>query len=122
MPPDLKIIKAPPASELKYKQKQRKILEGERRNQHFQRISPVKKRIAEAEKEVAALTARQAEIEALFADPEHYKNGEKAAETNREYVVTKERIRKLTAEWDRLTAEAEKIESEYEAEKGRLGE
>ena len=81
----------------------------------------MKKRIAEIEKEVATLTARQAEIEGLFADPEHYKNGEKVADTNREYVVTKEKIRSLTAEWDKLTAEAERIEREYPGRKGEDG-
>jgi ATP-binding cassette subfamily F protein 3 len=118
VPPSLK-IKAPPASEARYKQRQKKVIEGELRNQHYQKITPVKKRIGEIEKEVARLTARQAEIEALFADPDHYKNGDKVADTNREYVVTKEKIRSLTTEWDRLTAEAEKIEADYEIEKGK---
>ncbi len=116
--PDSLKVKAPPASEARYRQRQRKVLEGELRNRHYQRITPVKKRIADVEKEVARLTARQAEIEALFADPEHYKNGDRVADTNREYVVTKERIRSLTAEWDSLTAESEKIEREYEEKRG----
>ena len=114
-------VKAPPASEARYRQRQKKIMEGEIRNQHYQKITPVKKRIGEIEKEVARLTGRQGEIEALFADPDHYKNGDKVADTNREYVVTKERIRSLTTEWDRLTAEAERIEGEYREEKGRMG-
>jgi ATP-binding cassette, subfamily F, member 3 len=119
MPESLKAI-ALLSGEVKYKQHRRKVIEGELRNQHYQKIAPVKKRIAEIEKEVARLTARQAEIEALFADPNHYKNGDKAAETNREYIVAKESNRSLTAEWDKLTSEAEKIEAEYEAEKGKV--
>jgi ATP-binding cassette subfamily F protein 3 len=113
-------VNAPPASEARYRQRERKIIEGELRNQHFQKISPVKKRITEIEKQVARLTARLAEIEALFADPDHYKDGSKVAETNREYVVTKESIRSLTTEWDKLTAEAERIEREYKEEMGKL--
>jgi ATP-binding cassette subfamily F protein 3 len=120
VPESLK-FKAPPASEARYKQRQRKIIEGELRNQHYQKMTPVKKRLAEIESKVARLTARQAEIEALFADPDHYKDGEKVADTNREYIVTKETIRKLTAEWDTLTAEAEKLETDYREEKGKMG-
>jgi ATP-binding cassette, subfamily F, member 3 len=119
LPPSLKAV-ALPAGEARYTQRQRKVLEGELRNQHYQKISPVKKRIAEIEKHVAGLTARQAEIEALFADPEHYKDGDRAADTNREYVVTKESIRKLTTEWDKLMLEAEMMEREYEEERGSL--
>jgi ATP-binding cassette subfamily F protein 3 len=115
-------ISGPPASEARYRQRQRKVLEGELRNRHYQRITPVKKRIAEIENKVARLTARQAEIEALFADPEHYKDGDAVADTNREYVVARESIRSLTMEWDSLTVEAERLEREYQAEKGRLGD
>jgi ATP-binding cassette subfamily F protein 3 len=112
-------VNGPPPSEARYKQRQRKVLEGELRNRHYQRISPVRKRIAEIENTVVKLTARQAEIEALFADPDHYKDGDAVADTNREYVVTKESIRSLTAEWDKLTAEAERLEEEYREEKDR---
>jgi ATP-binding cassette, subfamily F, member 3 len=119
MPPSLR-INAPQAGEARYRQRQRKIVEGELRNQHYQQISPVKKRITEIENRVAKLTARQAEIEGLFADPDHYKDGAKVADTNREYVVAKEAIRSLTAEWDKLTAEAERLEREYEEEKGKI--
>jgi ATP-binding cassette subfamily F protein 3 len=112
-------VSVPAASEARYRQRQRRIIEGELRNKHYQAMTPVKSRIAAIEKEVAGLTARQAEIEALFADPEHYKDGTKVADTNREYVATKESIRSLTKEWDRLTAEAEKIEADYEVEKGK---
>jgi ATP-binding cassette subfamily F protein 3 len=113
-------VNAPPAGAAKYQQRQRKIIEGEMRNQHYQKIAPVKKRIAEIENKVAKLTARLAEIEALFADPDHYKNGANVAETNREYVVAKESVRSLTTEWDKLTAEAERIEREYKEEKNKL--
>ena len=98
----------------------RKIAEGNLRNEHFRAISPVKKRITEIEEKVNSLTARIDEIEGLFADPNHYKDGYKVAETNREYVDSKEQIRKLTAEWDRLTAEAEKLAQEYQEAKENL--
>ncbi len=105
--------KAPPVSEARYRQRQRKALEAELRNRHYQQITPVKRRIDEIEREVASLTARLTEIEALFGDPNHYKDGNKVAEANRDYVITKETIRSLTREWDRLTAEAERMEREH---------
>ncbi len=100
--------------------RQRKIAEGNLRNEHYRNISPVKKRIAEIEEKVSALTARIDEIEGLFADPNHYKDGYKVAETNREYIDSKEQIRKLTAEWDKLTAEAEKLAQEYQEARDKL--
>jgi ATP-binding cassette, subfamily F, member 3 len=104
----------------KEQQRQRKIAEGNLRNEHFRAMSPVKKRIAEIEEKVDILTTRIAEIEGLFADPNHYKDGFKVAETNREYVSSKEQIRKLTTEWDKLIAESEKLETDYEKAKEEL--
>jgi len=94
-------------------QRQRKVIEGNLRNEFYREITPVKNRIAEIEQKVATLTARIAEIEALFTDPNHYKDGYKVAETNREYVTSKEQIRSLTTEWDKLTAEAERLTREF---------
>jgi ATP-binding cassette, subfamily F, member 3 len=104
----------------KEQQRQRKIAEGNLRNEHFRAMSPVKKRIAEIEEKVDILTTRIAEIEELFANPDHYKDGIKVAETNREYVSSKEQIRKLTTEWDKLIAESEKLEADYEKAKEEL--
>jgi ATP-binding cassette subfamily F protein 3 len=93
---------------------QRKAIEGNLRNEFYRKITPVKKRIAEIENKVAGLNARITEIEALFADPEHYKDGYKAAQTNREYIKAKESVRSLTAEWDTLSGEVERMTQEYE--------
>jgi ATP-binding cassette subfamily F protein 3 len=116
VPETLRAIKenTPAGISLKIRQRQRKVIEGNLRNNHFREITPVKNRIAEIEKEVARHTRRVAEIEALFADPNHYKDSLKVVETNQEYRTTKESIRSLTVEWDKLTAEAEKIEREFQ--------
>jgi ATP-binding cassette subfamily F protein 3 len=122
VPETLRAIRqhAPPRVSLKERRQQRKIVEGNMRNDFYREITPVKRSIAEIEQEVARLTARIAEIEGLFADPNHYRDGYKVAETNREYVTAKESIRSLTAEWDRLTAEAEKLTREYEEAKDNM--
>jgi ATP-binding cassette subfamily F protein 3 len=110
----------PSGALLKEQKQQRKIIEGNLRNDFYRGITPVKSRIAEIEQKVARFTARIAEIEALFADPNHYKDGYKVAETNREYVTSKESIRSLTTEWDKLTAEAEKLTREFEQARNNL--
>ena len=122
VPETLRAIRehAPSGGRQKEQQKQRKVVEANLRNEFYKKITPVKKHIAEIEKRVASLTARIAEIEALFADPEHYKDGYKVAGTNREYVKAKESIRALTGEWDKLTAEAERLTKEYEEAKENM--
>jgi len=96
-------------SSAKNRQRQRKIIEGNLRNRYYREITPVKKRIAEIEKEASKITGRITEIEALLADPKHYKNSRKVVETNQEYQTLKESLKSLTGEWDRLTAEAERM-------------
>ena len=104
-----------PGSPARDRQRRRKIAEGHLRNTHYQAINPVRKRIAEIESEVAGKSKRLAEVEARLADPAHYKEGRKVAETNREYRALKDSIRSLTAEWDRLTAEGERLAREFQA-------
>jgi ATP-binding cassette subfamily F protein 3 len=122
VPETLRAIRehAPSGASVKMQKQQRKIIEGNMRNDFYRMITPVKTRIAEIEKRVAILTARIAEIEALFTDPNHYKDGYKVADTNREYVTSKESIRSLTTEWDKLTAEAERLTQEYEQARNNI--
>jgi ATP-binding cassette subfamily F protein 3 len=122
VPETLRAIRehAPATSKQKEQQRQRKTLEAELRNELYRKAAPVKRQIADIEEQVVALTARIQEIEALFEDPDHYKDGYKVAEVNREYVKAKETIRVLTTEWDKLTAEAEKLAQELEEKKGEI--
>ncbi|GAJ06931.1 unnamed protein product, partial [marine sediment metagenome] len=75
--------------------------------------SPVNRRIAEIEQEVAASTEPIKEIEAMIADPAHYQDSQNVVAINREYTALRERVARLTSEWDGLTAEAERIKLEY---------
>ncbi len=94
--------------------RQRKTIEGELRNRHYREMIPVRNRMADIEGETARLRKRMQEIEALLADPEHYQDSQTVIETNREYRDIKEKISSLTTEWDRLTAEAERLKREHE--------
>ena len=95
------------------KKRQRKALEGDLRNEHYRAITPVNQRIAEIEQEVAAAAARIGEIEALMTDPAHYEDSQNVIAVNCEYANLGERVARLTAEWDGLTAEVEGLKLEY---------
>ena len=100
-------------SSAKNRQRQRKIDEGNMRNKHYREISPLKKRIAAKETDVSKYTKRLAEIEALFADPEHYEDKRKVIKTQQEYYALKESVKALTDEWENLTAEAERMTQDF---------
>jgi ATP-binding cassette subfamily F protein 3 len=102
------------------KKRQRKALEGQLRNEHYRAIAPVKQRIAEIEQETAANTARTQEIEAMMADPSHYKDSGNVIAVNREYGALKEQVAGLTAEWEGLVAEAERIDVDYRRRREEL--
>jgi ATP-binding cassette subfamily F protein 3 len=95
------------------KKRQRKALEGQLRNEHYRAIAPVRQRIAEIEQEMTADTGRIAEIETIMADPSHYKDSGNVIAVNREYATLKEQVARLTAEWEGLVAEAERIDVDY---------
>jgi len=121
---DLRQSDRPPSA---VKNRQRKALKGHLRNERYRAMSPVNKRIAEIEQEVTSATERIKEIEAMIADPSHYKDSQNVVAVNREYLVLRERVAELTVEWDDLTAEAERIKLEYQRaqedlERERFGE
>jgi ATP-binding cassette subfamily F protein 3 len=95
------------------KKRQRKALEGQLRNEHYRAIAPVRQRIAEIEQEMTADAGRIAEIETIMADPSHYKDSGNVIAVNREYATLKEQVARLTAEWEGLVAEAERIDVDY---------
>ncbi len=107
---DLRQSDRPPST---VKNRQRKALEGHLRNEHYRAMLPVNKRITEIEQEVASATERIKEIEAMIADPAHYKDSRNVVAVNREYLALRERVAELTAEWDDLTAEAERLQQEH---------
>jgi ATP-binding cassette subfamily F protein 3 len=104
---------APPAGQARTRQKERKAREGELRNRHYRALAPVNGEIKRLERRVSAATERIRELEALMGDPEHYKDGQRAAAVDREYKELKARLKDDTAAWDRLTAEAERLKEGY---------
>ncbi len=106
----------PSPSEVRQRQKERKVLEGELRNRHYREISPVNRRIGIIEKEVAGAEEKIRALEARMADPGHYTDSGEVVRTNREYRDLKERVKLLMGEWESLTAEAERLKEAYRRE------
>jgi predicted nuclease with TOPRIM domain len=67
-----------------------------------------------------ASTARIEEIEAIMADPSHYKDSRNVIAVNHEYMTLKEKVARLTAEWEGLTDEAERIDADYRKRREEL--
>jgi ATP-binding cassette subfamily F protein 3 len=93
--------------------RQRKMTEGELRSQYHRKSAPVRKRIAETEAELNQLERELQEIERRFSEQEHYSNGSRVVENIEEHRRLKEAIGRLTAEWERLSIEAEQMRHEF---------
>lgn len=93
--------------------RRRKALEARLRNEYYRVKSPINQRIAAIEQEMTVITERIKEIETIMADPAHYEDSQNIVAVNREYAVLREKVARLTTEWDGLTAEAERLQLEY---------
>jgi ATP-binding cassette subfamily F protein 3 len=115
--PRIRQLRQPPTTARK---RQRKALEGRLRNEYYRAMSPVRERITEIEQEIAANTGRIEEIEAIMSDPSHYKDSRNVVAVNREYMMLREEVPRLTAEWESLMAEAEQIDVDYHRRREEL--
>ncbi len=70
------------------------------------------KRIDEIEQQLAVLETQAAECEALFSDPDHYREGTKVVSTLEKHKAIRKEIQLLTEEWDKLSLDIEKIKRE----------
>ena len=95
------------------RKRQCKALEGQLRNEHHRAISPVRERIKEIEQEIAANTGRIEEIESIMADPSHYEDSQNIVAVNHEYTTLREKVARLTTEWESLIVKVERIDQDY---------
>jgi predicted nucleic acid-binding Zn-ribbon protein len=84
------------------------------------RPTPVRNHITTIESEISGLNRRLRDLEALMADPDHYRNGRRVIVTNQEYRALRDKIDSLTDAWEGLTIEAEKLTQQFEQELGNL--
>ena len=111
-----------PQSPTAMRKHQRKALEGQMRNEYYRAISSLRERITKIEQEMAATRKRIEEIEAMMADPTHYEDPRNVVAVNREYMKLREKLTRLTTEYESLTGEAERIDLEYRRTREELAE
>jgi len=100
--------------------RRRKLAEGELRNRYYRRSAPVRKRIAEIEADLAHLEGQLGDVEQQFASREHYDDSGQVVEAIEEHRRLKEAIGRLTAEWESLSVEAERMKREFEKARDRV--
>ncbi|HEX4139580.1 MAG TPA: ABC-F family ATP-binding cassette domain-containing protein, partial [Candidatus Methylacidiphilales bacterium] len=100
--------KAPSASSGKTKEQKRK--EAEERQAVSAARKKAQARVADIEKQVAALEARHKEIVALMESPDTYANGDVVA-LNRELLENTERQEQLNEEWADASADIEALKA-----------
>ncbi len=84
--------------------RRRKMLDKENQS-CLQRIQEIENKLTHLEAEVAA-------CEALFASPDHYRQGTEVAVTVRRHQALREEIQTLTGEWETIVARHEQINQE----------
>jgi len=67
-------------------------------------------------------TRRIEETEAIMAGPSHYKDFRNVVAVNREYTTFREKVAKLTAEWEGLVGETKQINLDYRRRPEELAE
>jgi len=77
-----------------------------------QRSAEISRKIAAAEARLTELDAELGKLEILFADPAHYKEGSQVVDSLEKHRKLQLQIRRLTEEWEKLVAEAERIKRE----------
>jgi len=77
-----------------------------------QRSAEISRKIAAAEARLTELDGELGKLEILFADPAHYKEGPQVVGSLEKHRKLQLQIRRLTEEWEKLVAEAERIKRE----------
>ncbi|MBI9075485.1 MAG: ATP-binding cassette domain-containing protein [Desulfatibacillum sp.] len=96
--------------------KARKQLEAKLRQLRWEKLGPIQKRVKEAEKKIARLEAREAEIAELLADPDVFSDAAKSQPLLGEYQKVKDDLEKLMSAWETDQEAMEEIEARLQAE------
>jgi ATP-binding cassette subfamily F protein 3 len=90
------------------KTKEQKRAEAEERNRSYREKNPLKDKLTGIESEIDKAEKAFQELTAALADPELYRDKKRFFEMMESHTKAKRKIEELTAEWERLSAEAEK--------------
>ncbi|MDO8567895.1 MAG: ABC-F family ATP-binding cassette domain-containing protein [Dehalococcoidales bacterium] len=100
-------------------ERQRKTIEAALRNRFYRESQPLRLRIASIESELSVQEARLSQLESQFADAESYQDGASVVENINEHRILKDRVKLLTAEWEKISTQLEDLNRAHEAEMGR---
>jgi ATP-binding cassette, subfamily F, member 3 len=89
--------------------KERKRLEAEERQRRYKKTKPVRDKITKVEKQVEAWEGEKAHVEKLMADPDFYRDGERAKGTAARYKEIERLLADAYFRWNELAKELEKI-------------
>jgi ATP-binding cassette subfamily F protein 3 len=98
------------------KSKEQKRYEAEVRNRFYRQTQELRDRIHGAETSLEEATRELREVETRLGDPEVYRAGENIADLVKAHGDLKKRVEMLTAEWENLAQELEKMERSRESE------
>jgi ATP-binding cassette, subfamily F, member 3 len=93
-------------------EKERKRAEAELRQRRYAKTRPVQEAIAKVEAAIGRLEGRKGEVEKLMADPELYRDGERAKEISTEYRQIGQELQDAYFRWNDLTQELERLNTE----------
>jgi ATP-binding cassette subfamily F protein 3 len=105
-----KVVVQPGAARTGPKTKEQKRAEAEARAKRSEPVRNLRNKIATLEKEISTLEARQAELTAALEAPETYTHPGSAQMANRELSGAVARLQAATSEWERASAELERLE------------
>ena len=105
-----------PAGGTRAEKKARKQLEAKLRQLRWEKAGPIEKRIKEAEKKIADLEMREAEISDLLADPGVFSDSAKSQPLLEDYQKVKDSLEKLMAAWEADQEAMEEIEAQLQAQ------
>jgi ATP-binding cassette subfamily F protein 3 len=97
----------PAAPGPKARTKEERRVEAEARQRKSREIAPLRKRLKELEGEIAEIEARVRDLSDQMANPDLYRNGDRAREVARERKVLEEQAASLYGKWEELALRLE---------------
>jgi ATP-binding cassette subfamily F protein 3 len=91
------------------KSKEEKRREADERQRRSARLSPLKERLAEVEREIHSTESRLQEVMGMLSQPSLYREGEKIREVMGEKESIEDQIRVLYQEWEEVSLVIEEI-------------
>jgi ATP-binding cassette subfamily F protein 3 len=89
--------------------KERKRLEAEQRQRRYERTKPLQEKISSLEQQIEGREHRKHDCEALLADPELYKDGDRVRELTAEYKTLEASLTDDYYRWNALMKELEEL-------------